>query len=315
MGNQVQACMEPLTIESDELTIVRVVDAPIMDSMSANVSGWKLGDELHVSSMRQVQGLQPLSWRYRDNHKKTWPSGYRFQSPKTSMLARVENPKGGEVQCVLQVPSNPDDRNVENIRLDTMDAATTTSYASRFNMMMVQGMGHSANPHDQPEAFPMVKVCAPVGCEVITSTDPANLPRGSACTLALYPSRDVRKFVFEGHEEFMEVPQAFFHFAAFTSASKELVSDLQGTEDDSGNILLLDPIVFRTEKPGVSALLTSMMSTKGEKEVGPSIGSQDKVEQLFNGLHPKCGQTCNQFDPSRRGAKGKKGLCGVTCMT
>lgn len=310
MGNGIfSVCTNAIRFdEGDPAMIIRIVEAPIMDTRGANVSGFKLGDELQVSLYR-CQGLEPLSWRYRDNHKSGWPSDYRYQTVKTNMLAVVDGPHGNEVQCVLQVPSELREQTLDNVRLDLNDAFAATSYASRFNTMMLQSQGHQ-DMHAAPEVIPTVKICAPVACEVMATTASDILPRGSFCTLALYPHREVKKFVFEGREEFEEVPQAFFHFAVFASGSKELVSDLQGMDDDSGGLTLLDPIVFRTAQPSVGALLsTMMMSTKQD-----SNGSEDRVEQLFNGLHPKCGQICTQFDPGRRGSKGKKGMCGITCM-
>mmetsp|Transcript_99468 Transcript_99468/g.172665 ORF Transcript_99468/g.172665 Transcript_99468/m.172665 type:complete len:312 (-) Transcript_99468:175-1110(-) len=310
MGNNIfHVCTNAMNFDDgDPAMILRIVEAPIMDTMGAKVSGFKLGDELQIA-LYKCQGLQPLSWRYRDNHKSGWPSSYRYQTVKTSMLALVDGPHGNDVQCVLQVPAEPSEQTLDNVRLDVMDASAATSYASRFNTMMLQSQGHQ-EMNAAPEVVPTVKICAPVACEVMASTSPDILPRGSFCTLALYPHREVKKFVFEGREEFLEVPQAFFHFAVFLSGSKELVSDLQGMDDDSGGLTLLDPIVFRTEQPSVGTLLSTMMTSKKDN----NGSSADRVEQLFNGLHPNCCMICGQFDPGRRGPKGKKGMCGITCM-
>lgn len=71
--------------------------------------------------------------------------------------------------------------------------------------------------------MPTIKVAAPVACEVIFSGYPSMVPVGAVCTLTPYAEKDVQKFVFDGHsDEFLELPQAFFHYAAFSSGGKRV---------------------------------------------------------------------------------------------
>merc|ERR1712125_142689 len=87
------------------------------------------------------------------------------------------------------------------------------------------------------------------------------LPQGSICTLTCFPSDEIRKFVFDGSEEFHEIPQAFFHYANFSSGGKRSVCDIQGVEtqiDEDGGcgFILVDPVMVRTSAPAVSELVT-----------------------------------------------------------
>merc|ERR1712070_237357 len=98
---------------------------------------------------------------------------------------------------------------------------------------------------------------APVACEVVASSAPDILPRGAACTVTPYQQPEVVKFVFDGADEFSEVPQAFFHFAAFATGGQEFVCDIQGAEDDNG-FHLIDPVVLREDTTNVKQFLTSI---------------------------------------------------------
>ena len=71
------------------------------------------------------------------------------------------------------------------------------------------------------EAFPSIKVAAPVACRVMKSYLPAVLPIGATCLLFPYHEKEatrsrrgiafaweVKKFVFDGSEDYLELAQA-----------------------------------------------------------------------------------------------------------
>merc|ERR1712093_4361 len=101
----------------------------------------------------------------------------------------------------------------------------------------------------------------------------------------------------DGSEEFKELPQAFFHYAAWSSGGHELVADLQGVQAADGGILLIDPCVLRKAPPSVADLVGAVAPIAALV----SKDQTDGVEGRFNLLHPKCAQMCKTFDPQRMG--------------
>jgi len=318
MGNLVDLCLHPLGAgesDGDARVILRVDYTPIVDATGAIVSGLKVGDQLTILSTRKVGGLDPLGWRYRDDVRPYWPQDYRFQVPRITLLASVISRDQRETQCVLQMPAPIDDRTMTNARLHMEDAEAAAIYAGKFNSQMIRAMGVNMEMGMPGEAPPSLKVCAPVACEVLQSSSPQEFARGQACILTPYAFREVHKFVFMGGEDFLEVPQAFFHHAAHTSGGTEFVCDIQGMEDDRGEIQILDPIILRAEQHKLQQYISSYMATQAGKTLAPGAsGDLGPTEERFDRLHPHCGGLCQSFDPGRRGAKGKKGLCGITCM-
>jgi len=123
--------------------------------------------------------------------------------------------------------------------------------------------------------------------------------------LSLYPFSQVTKFVFEGKEEFTELAQAFFHFTAWHSGGKEVVADVQGFEDEDGDIVIVDPFVIRPKPINIGELVGTILPGGEQQQETPS------PEQLrFDAWHPKCGQLCKAFDPSRRSANCRR-HCGL----
>jgi len=296
--------------------VLRVDHAPINDMDGATVSGFTCGDKIVVHDLCEAPGLAALGWRYRDKVKAVWPNDQRFQAPRKTFLCNAVGRDDRDKLCVLQVdafvPKGPKSMECAWQRVD--DAANVAEHASRFNRQMAQSLGNVVNLGEQNDPVPTVKVCAPVACEVISTCYADILPSGAACTLTHFPFREVNKFVFDGADEFADVPQSFFHYVAFVTRMEEFVCDLQGHEDDDGNILLLDPVVLSMEKPNVTQLLSTL---KGEP-IRAGLDAKDgplhgPTEGRFEALHPKCGQMCQSFDPSRRGVKGKKGFCGISC--
>lgn len=206
---------------------------------------------------------------------------------------------------MLVVATSPADRTHENVEIDLKDSADVASYASRFNHQLQNIFGESGG------AVPGVMVCGAVGCEIIKSSSSQFASPGEAIMIIPWPFPEIKKFMFDGSEDFLEVPQAFFHHAAWLSNSHEFVCDLQGIEDDDNNVILVDPCVIRAAKPTVGNLLSTLatsMSQK-EKENVPQHVSADISTDRFDALHPRCSQLCKAFDPHRRSAV--KRHCGL----
>merc|ERR1712070_372212 len=128
-------------------------------------------------------------------------------------------------------------------------------------------------------SVPRVRVAAPVACEVMASGYPSMVPVGTFLTLTPYAEKDVQKFIFDGMtEEFSELPQGYFHYAAFSSGGKEYICDVQGVEDDNGCFLLVDPCVLRANLPTVGDLVGVAVNASTD---GPTV-------ERFDTLHPKC---------------------------
>lgn len=298
----------------DQALVLRVMRAPIEESLGARLSSYVVDDELEITRLETVAGLEVLGLRHNDQVRSRWPTTYRFQAPRRSWHATVNS--GSRLgrrpeACLLQLALHPEDRTLEHVELDLQDAKDAASYAHRFSQYQRQRAAEGDML--DAESLPAIKVAAPVACQVISSCYPAMIPVGAACTLTPYPWLEVTKLVFSGSEEFMELPQAFFHYAAFASNGKQLVCDIQGVEDDNGNFVIVDPCVLRAELPQVADLVGGALPglsalAKGAIDNGPSL-------ERFDALHPRCAQLCKAFDPQRGSVKRNVGVCGIggTC--
>lgn len=330
--------LEILNDDSSKELVLRVVRAPIEDSRGARITGYKRGALLKVETFQTEHGFEALGWRFREKNRCQWPPSYRFQVPKRSWRAVVvpDDGVGNEQACLLQMPSDAEHRTLENAELDLDDARVAAVYAQRFNLNQLQAICGAPAPAeaDAPEvaadapvasspdyllaaaadhsSIPTVHVAAPVACEVMVSGYPSMVPVGTVCTLTPYVEKEVQKFVFDGcSDEFSELPQAYFHYAAFSSGGKEYVCDIQGVEEDDGSFLFVDPCVLRANLPTVRDLIGVVANVECEaSKNGPTV-------ERFDALHPRCGEACKAFDPHRRSAmrNGKVGMCGtgVTC--
>jgi hypothetical protein len=234
-----------------------------------------------------------------------WPEGYRFSAGRRFWRAKIISHGEGpddyqEHVCMLMIANDPGDRTIANIELDLQDSVDTSHYCARFNQQIQKSFGEIGS-------MPGLRVCGPVGCEVIKSSNTQFANPGEAVMLIPFPFPEVKKFIFDGSEDFLEIPQALFHHAAFLSGGREFLCDLQGVEDDESNVLLVDPCILRSPKPGVTDLLTTLAK-------GAQPGGGAEVDgcspQRFDMLHPRCSQLCKAFDPNRRSAaKGRH--CGL----
>lgn len=322
-----QSIMQPVHQEPAKLGL-RIFADPCAESENGALCAQFLqnGLEIIATEFEKVKGWDPLRARFErsameragvlyTNHasqtnvgpKHQWPQGYRFNTPRRFWRCKAicQDGQGGfqEHVCMVIIADAPEDRTHANIEADLKDAADVASYCSRFNKQLRKQFGENGG-------VPGVLVCAPVGCEVIKCCDQQFASPGEAITIIPYPFAEIKKFLFDGSEDFLEVPQAFFHHAAWLSNCNEFVCDLQGVEDDDGNVILVDPCVVRTPKATVGDLLSTLAPSIAGKENVPQVASDTSSSERFDALHPRCSQLCKVFDPHRRSACGKR-HCGL----
>lgn len=316
---------EDLAQRGPKLTL-RINMAPVEKSLGSIRPPYEPGDEVAVVSVEQnVKGWTPLNWRFEqcarqqaaakgnDPAAPRWPWGSRCGLQRRSY--RVEtlsaDGKGGILQnfCLLQVISDKKERTMENLTVDCADARDAASHAHRFNLHLARTLGGDPNASEaeQSSDVPMVRVVAPVGCFVVGGTAAEIASPGDSVLLIPYPSTEIKKFVFDGGDDFHEIPQGFFHFTACQTGSQQFVCDIQGCEEDDGSFTIVDPLVLRAPKPGALDLLGTVVGGA----LAPSSAEGPSPER-FNLYHPRCGGLCKAFDPTRRSAHQKK-HCGMSC--
>jgi len=311
-----QQAMGPPQPAAGPQLALRIAYAPIEESLGAKLSPFATGDEIAVVRIDKVKGWDPLCHRQErcakqqaaadGGHGLAWPRGTRFTTAHRFWGAKViaSDGQGGfeEHWCMLQVGVSPKDRSMECVRPIIDDAKDVASYAHRFNLNTARTCGAEADPTEAPG----IRVCAPVGCFVLGSTIPEVCRPGEAVALLMYPAPQVKKFVFEGGEDFVELPQAFFHHVAWSSGNREFVGDLQGVQDEH-DVLLVDPVVLRPAKPGIGDLIGALASNGDQAGQCPATSEQLR----FDSWHPRCGQLCRSFDPQRRTAQARR-ACGLS---
>lgn len=291
---------------------LQIIYAPVHNYLSLKASPFAQGDEVAVTLLEKISSWQPLGWRQevsaarrggQSGKGRSWPSCPRFLEAQQSWGARVvaSDGKDGfeEFYCLMQVVDHEFKRGFESAKQAVDDTLVVAAYAQRFNVQAASAVGESVAD------FPGVNVCASVVCRALGSKVPQIAKSNDYLTLTVYPAHEVRKFVFQGEEEFLELPQAFFHYVAFTSGGSEIVGDLQGYQDDDG-IFLVDPVLIRQPKMSIGGLMTV---------VAGGAETQDSSQDYFNAWHPKCGQLCEHFDPQRRSAVAQKRHCGLAAPT
>mmetsp|Transcript_22673 Transcript_22673/g.52932 ORF Transcript_22673/g.52932 Transcript_22673/m.52932 type:complete len:353 (-) Transcript_22673:9-1067(-) len=282
-------------------------------------SEMKVGERLTILELTPEPSFSTMGFRQEQHNSSkggidpstAWPNIPRCTVEKEFWRARVsfEDDAGRTLMrtYVLQVATSPGGRSQKIAEADLNDAKDAAMYAHEFNKHMLTANGQSL----AHEAKPGVQVCIPIICEVIDSTSCSVCIPGDIVLLIPYPAQEVQKFVCTGTEEFFEVPQAFFHFAAWWSSFNEFVCDLQGAESADGGFLLIDPLILRTFQQPLGELLgiQTLFSTEkpvpnADEAVGPSL-------ERFNFTHRKCGALCKSFDASRSVGKGWRGAIGA----
>mmetsp|Transcript_30816 Transcript_30816/g.88547 ORF Transcript_30816/g.88547 Transcript_30816/m.88547 type:complete len:400 (+) Transcript_30816:89-1288(+) len=300
---------------------LRISYAPGVESAGARLGPFSLGDDVAVTQLEPCKGYDPMTWRQGSSGSDSSSSssrsallprwGERFTAPHNFYRARVcvSDGKNGfeEYWCLLSVAAKSSDRNIENVQAAVDDSVTTASYAHRFNE-------HTARIHEEhsggggdADSVIGIRVCIPVGCYVIGGTASDICSPGEALSLSLFPFKQVQKLVFDGSEEFSELPQAFFHYCHHLSAGREVVTDIQGFEDEDGDLLIVDPVVVRPAAATVGSLLGAIVSNNTS-----SSANEEKLR--FDTWHPRCGQLCKVFDPSRRSSQCRR-ACGLSVPT
>lgn len=277
---------------------LRVDASPIRESMGTLMHNLKITDEFVIEAIELHPSLEILSWRHEavrtDN--RVWPGGPRCEVGMRYVRAKVNGQ-----WVIMGVPAAPDFRSMERALQEIDDAKALASYAHSFNAHLMKTSGQS-EMSDEYEG-PRMRVCVPVGCRVLCSAVPQFAHPGAVVTLIPYPATEITKFVFNGQEDFSELPQAFFHYMVWMSGGRESGFDLQGVETEDGDFLLIDPVMVRAPSVGITEIGKTIIEGQNPEGVGPS-------QESFDALHPRCGPTCKTFDPHRRGVKARK-MCGL----
>lgn len=294
---------------SGDRFLLQVAYAPIEASLGSVLGGLLHGELVEVKEIIPAPPPDILGARYIDpmdapttlrassregpmrrSAKLTWPKSYRFSRYHRTWEARVESKKkgAGVSKFMLQMAADPEERVEENARRDVDDSRWAAAYACKFNTQKIAGDNV------------MVKVAAPVACEVVDSAFPAMISIGDFVTLTPWEDlSDIEKFVFDGTERHIEVPHAFFHYVGYISGGKELVCDIMGTQDEEGNFILVDPVILGKGAGGVKEVINQ----------GPAAalkGATSGPDGQFEILHPRCNGLCNAFDKVRDTAKTTK---------
>jgi len=304
---------------------LRIEYAPIEESLGARASPFATGDEVAIVKLDKVKGWEPMGWRQEHCAKQraaqqgaggvVWPTGPRFSAAQRFWAAKVvaSDGRGGfeDHWCMLQMAVQSKDRSMECAQLVVDDAKDAASYAHRFNQQTARSCDVD------PAEVPGIRVCPAVACYVLGSAIPDFATPGEAVVLTSYPVATVKKFVFDGGEDFVELPQAFFHYVAWASGSRELVADLQGVQDDR-DVLIVDPVMLRASKPTIGDLIGTLATTaiqgsdqQQQQQTGDAVAAE---QHRFDLWHPRCGQLCRGFDPQRRSAQPRK-ACGLSMPT
>eukprot|EP00931_Biecheleriopsis_adriatica_P012811 TRINITY_DN114069_c0_g1_i1.p1 TRINITY_DN114069_c0_g1~~TRINITY_DN114069_c0_g1_i1.p1 ORF type:complete len:334 (+),score=63.71 TRINITY_DN114069_c0_g1_i1:77-1078(+) len=284
--------------------LVRVDAAPIREGPGVHPSPFRLTDELTLEGLETVRAWAPLSWRHERSSQKgnrpltfPWPSGPRFSIPQVSMRARLE---GTRQYVLLQVSAAPSEQTMERVVANLEDHKEAAYHAGNFNKYISQSPHAPGFGHDHPK----VKVCASVGCRVLDSRMPQLAKKGAVVTITDYSAPEVEKFAFDGSEDFKELPQSFFHHAVWATGGSTMLMDLQGSESENGDVLLVDPCVLRSQPPGVSDIVAAAAGKAAQAT------SDSPSDEAFEAIHKHCPQLCKGFDPHRRGAKVRR-MCGM----
>eukprot|EP00929_Paragymnodinium_shiwhaense_P013300 TRINITY_DN121169_c0_g1_i1.p1 TRINITY_DN121169_c0_g1~~TRINITY_DN121169_c0_g1_i1.p1 ORF type:complete len:346 (+),score=60.01 TRINITY_DN121169_c0_g1_i1:78-1115(+) len=291
-------------------------------SLGTYLAPFKVGASVGIYKIEPVKTWAALNGRFEATARQkgqqasklnvAWPEGSsRCALARRHYKVEVLAPdgQGGIIQStmLLQVIADKQHRRTEAVNQDIVDARDVAAHAHRFNLHLHRSLVDPDGTCAGHPDLPNIKVSVPLGCQVTGSLSPEIANQGDTVLLLPYSENEVRKFVFDGSEEFFEVPQAFFHYAAYQTGGGQCLADLQGSELDDGSFLLVDPCLLRAPQMGVGDLLASIVpGASGGAADGPS-------PERFETCHAKCGQLCKTFDPQRRVAHQKRGACGLSC--
>lgn len=293
---------------------LRALHGPVGASDGAALSGIQEGEEVELSDIVAGPEVEVLSWRY--SEKQGGRNSVASTKRPEKMSKDAEDlPPWPEQRCfvvhhrfwrvslidkpgcfgILQMASNPGERTVENLEVDIEASASTAAYAHKFNTQQA-----AEQKHDPP---PAIRVAAPIGCQIVDSDFSSMFSVGDAVVLYVLPRvQAIHKYVFSASDEYLDLPQAFFHFVAVISGGRELAYDLQGVQDESGDLLIVNPAIMKAQGK----------SSKQEVPVcGPLLaaGSSELEFGHFQALHQRCSPLCKVFDPHRTVRLGR----GFTC--
>jgi len=299
--------------EGSHVLQLKVLHTPVAASDGAEISGMKIGDTIDLLDLTTGPETEVLSWRYSEQKRNARPTGAKRQAmskdddlelppwPDQRCFSvhhrfwRVSLQNKPECFCILQMATNPDERTPESLEEDTAASVSTATYAHKFNKQ--QSAEHL---HDPP---PAIKVAAPLGCQIVDSGFSSMFTVGECVMLYVLPCvRTVDKYIFNCADPYLDLPQAFFHFVTLSSGGRELAYDLQGIEDDKGDIFLVDPAILKVNGKNVKEEALPVC--------GIMSGGAGRIEwDHFQSLHPKCSPLCKVFDPHRAVRLGR----GYTC--
>ncbi|CAE7943254.1 crop [Symbiodinium sp. KB8] len=308
-----EGCRGGVGNEEQLQVALKVAFAFPQDELASAKFPFKTGQELALSCIEKVKAWSPLTLRQdRAAHRNAqtskssslWPtaSESRFARPWRAWSVKIWAPTGdGDVEefwGLLQVPLAKEHRDIEKVKEVIKEVQCVADYAHKFNQHIARAAG------EELDSAPAIRVAVPVGCFVLDSINPHIADAGDALMLTLFDAASVTKFVFEGAEDFQELPQAFFHYVAWSSGGQEMVADLQGIQDEQ-DFLLVDPVLIRPQELSLSSILSAR---------GGGVNSTSLTSRRLDEWHPRCGQLCRAFDPQRRGGTTRR-ACGVRSAT
>jgi len=294
---------------------LRIGYAPGEESAGARVGPFGMGDDIAVSELKQVKEIEAMDWRQelacagKMGHGSQWPQeDERFRSRYNYWKAKVVVSDGAngfeEHSCLVQSAVLAKDRTMEVAQASVEDSVTAAKLAHKFNAQTAQLHAEEEGGDFDAETVVGVRVCMPVACFVLGGLAQDVAQPGQVVLVTKFPFASVKKFVFDGKEEFMELPQAFFHYASWSSGGQEVVADIQGAEDEDGDIFIVDPVILRPSKASGSVF--------GAWTSGKDSQTEPREKARFDMMHPKCGPLCKAFDPLRRAPHGGRKHCGLS---
>lgn len=297
---------------------LRIGYAPCEESAGARLGPFGLSDDIAISELNQTKALEPLEFRQelanagRYGSRSHWPDEEeRFRVQYNYFKAKVVVSDGAqgfeEHWCLVQAAASPKDRTMEVAKASVEDSVTAATYAHKFNSNTAQLHAEEEGGEHDAETVVGVRVCIPVACFVLGGMAQEVAQPGQVILVTKFPFQQVKKFVFDGKEEFLELPHAFFHYASWLSGGHEVIGDIQGAEDEDGDIHIVDPVILRPAQASVGSLLGALAANKSDsKETEP------KEKLRFDLMHPRCGPLCKTFDPLRRAPHGGRKHCGLS---